>query len=275
MKRFYPFIKKYQWPIFSGVIIGTSYIPLIPWGILFGYLPLWFWLMYKAKSSKEAFIAGWVCQFVLTIIGFHWIAYTAKEYGHFPWPIAFLTLLAFSALAHLYISIISYLFFQFKKKFSPSLLSSLIFLSFAHSISEIFWPGIFPWNMGYTLLWAKLPFFQFADLIGFTGLSFILLVFHIPIGFFWIHFKEGYKRTIYIALCILLFIFLNIAGWFHAQEWQDTDKKLNILTVQANIGNFEKAEAEKGKMFREAIIQKHIALSEEALTKSGNIDLIL
>ena len=116
MNNFSSFIKKYKWPLLSGVIVGTSYIPLPPWGILFCYLPLWWWLINKAENRKEAFIAGWVTQFTLTLIGFHWIFYTANIYGQFPWYLSFLTLIAFCTLAHVYIAITSYCFFIFKEK---------------------------------------------------------------------------------------------------------------------------------------------------------------
>jgi apolipoprotein N-acyltransferase len=275
MNNFLAFIKKYKLPIFSGLIIGTSYIPFPPWGILFGYLPLWFWLIHKAKTAKEAFWAGWVCQFTLTAIGFHWITYTAKEYGQFPWPIAVLTFIAFCALAHLYIPILTFLFFKFKEKLKPSLLQSLLFLTLGHSLAEIFWPGIFPWHLGYTLLWVKFPIYHFADLIGFWGLSLLLLFFHLFLALVWFKPSETYKKIIYTSPYLLLFLALNLAGWTHGEKWESTDKKINILNVQANIGNLEKVYAEKGKFFRDEIVNKFITLSEVELQKNNSIDLVL
>lgn len=277
MERFLDFIKKYKWPLISGLLIGTSYIPFPPWAILFGYLPLWKWLMTEAKNAKEAFIAGWVTQFTLTFIGFHWITYTAKEYGQFPWPLAILTFLAFCALAHLYIPILSWLFFRYKEKFSPSLLNNLIFLGLGHSLAEIFWPGIFPWHLGYTFLWAQLPIYQLADVIGFLGLSLLLLISHIYLGVLWMTPNPYYRKFFGILVLLLTFIGLNLGGWFHGQKWKTTDKKISVLNVQANIGNLEKVYAEKGRFFRDEIINKFIQLSETQLNESTKetIDLIL
>lgn len=280
MNSFFTFIKKYnlpnyKLPFLSGILIGTSYIPFPPWAILFGYLPLWYWLIFKAKSPKEAFMGGWVTQFTLTLIGFHWIAYTAKEFGQFPWPLAILTLIAFCALAHLYIPILTCFHFFIQKKFKISLTLSLTFLALGHSMAETFWPGIFPWHMGYTLLWVKLPLYHFADITGFLGLSLFLLLLHIPLGKVWFSENQTYKKIIYSTPVVLFFLITNLAGWFHGQSWLETDKKLNILNVQANIGNLEKVYAEKGKFFREEIINKFISLSEKELLKNKTIDLIL
>lgn len=280
MNSFLAFIKKYnlpnyKLPFISGVLIGTSYIPFPPWAILFGYLPLWYWLIFKAKTAKEAFWGGWVTQFTLTLIGFHWIAYTAKEFGQFPWPLAIIALLLFCALAHLYIPILTWLFAKSKEKFQWQLGTSLSFLVFGHSLAETVWPGIFPWHLGYTLLWAKLPLFHFADIFGFLGLSFILLLFHIPLGYIWFKKHELYKKIVYSSFYVLLFVGLNFAGWIYGQKWLDTDKKLNVLSVQANIGNLEKVYAEKGKFFREEIVSKFISLTEKELQANKNVDLIL
>lgn len=280
MNSFLTFIKKYnlpnyKLPFLSGLLIGTSYIPFPPWALLFGYLPLWYWLIFKAKTAKEAFIGGWVTQFTLTLIGFHWIAYTAKEFGQFPWPLAILTLIAFCALAHLYIPILTCFHYYFQKKFKISLSLSLVFLALGHSAAETFWPGIFPWHMGYTLLWVKFPLYHFADVVGFLGLSLFLLLLHIPLGKIWFADSQTYKKIIYSVPVVLFFLLLNVAGWFHGQSWVETDKKLNVLNVQANIGNLEKVYAEKGKFFREEIITKFISLSEKELLQNKAIDLIL
>src|SRR5665213_2951249 len=85
-------------PILSGFFIGTSYIPLPPWAYLFAFVPLWiFWL--KEPSLIRVFIGGWVTQFVLTLLGFSWVAHTIHEFGHMPWPVAILGLIGFCSFA--------------------------------------------------------------------------------------------------------------------------------------------------------------------------------
>ncbi|MGE5247984.1 MAG: apolipoprotein N-acyltransferase, partial [Verrucomicrobiota bacterium] len=45
---------------------------------------------------------GWLSQFVFCLIGFHWVAYTAHEFGRMPWPLAVAVLLLFCAFGHLF-----------------------------------------------------------------------------------------------------------------------------------------------------------------------------
>jgi len=58
--------------LFSGILIGTSYIPFPPWAIFFGYVPLWYSLLHES-SLKQVFFKSLACQFVLSFIGFYWI----------------------------------------------------------------------------------------------------------------------------------------------------------------------------------------------------------
>ena len=41
------------------------------------------------------------------------------------------------------------------------------------SLIERIWPSIFEWNLAYTLLWIKLPLFQWADTVGFAAAKMI------------------------------------------------------------------------------------------------------
>src|SRR5262245_58012825 len=112
------FLLAYRAPIVAGIFIGTSYIPFPPWASMFAFVPLWiFWLAQaeRGESLKKIFLAGWITQFVLTLIGFNWIAHLAKEFGHFPWAVAIVTLLLFCAFANLYVplaGIISFYLFK-------------------------------------------------------------------------------------------------------------------------------------------------------------------
>lgn len=280
MNKILGFIKKYRLGFLSGFIVGTSYIPFYPWGLFFCYLPLWYWVFFKAKNTKEVFIAGWVTQFTLTLIGFHWIAYTAKAFGGFPWPVAIVVLLLFCALAHVYIPISLYLVFRLKNYFNWSLsktIFSLVCLSF---LCEWGWPGIFPWHLGYTLFWAKLPVFHLADIIGFTGLSFLVYLGQGLIFYFLFRKDISFPLTVKkIAIPAgfvgVIFLSLNIIGHFHGLKWQATDSELKILQVQANIGNLERMYAEKGKGFRDDIASKYLELTEKGLAENSDVEVIV
>lgn len=283
MNKIYEFFKKYRLGILSGLIVGTSYIPFYPWGLFFSYIPLWYWVFFKARNARDAFVAAWVSQFTLTLIGFHWIAFTAKEFGGFPWPLAIIVLFLFCGLAHLYIPIAVYLSYRMRDYFKWSFGHSVVSLIGLSFLSEFFWPGIFPWHLGYTLFWSKLPIFQFADVIGFDGLSFfIYLIQGILFYFIFRKMPESFslsslaKSSIKpLGVILILFVTANVIGSVHSRKWNSTDSEIKILQVQANIGNLERAFAEKGKGFRDEIVKKFIQLSEGSLQENSDVDLIL
>ena len=93
-------VSAYLLPVFSGILVGTSYVPFPPWALFFCLVPLWlFWL--GEVSWKRILLGGWVAQFVFTLTGFHWVAHTAREFGHLPWIAAALALLLFCCVGRI------------------------------------------------------------------------------------------------------------------------------------------------------------------------------
>lgn len=276
--------------ILSGVLTGTSYIPFFPWAILFNFAPLWWYWLYKASSRKQILLSGFIAQFIFNLIGFHWVFHTAHEFGHIPKPLSIIILILFAALAHLYVPLVGILFFEIKSKLlshSNTLSKSipraahcglLITLCGLWCLAEIYWPYLFQWHMGYTLLWAQFPLLHWADVIGFQGLALILLLFN---GFmvFWmrntitaLHFAKGF------ALSLALFALMNLSGWFHEKNWLENYKPthtVNFLPVQANIGNQEKIMAERGLGFQDFIVDRFIQLSGEAVAQHPDAQILV
>jgi apolipoprotein N-acyltransferase len=284
----YQFCKNHRWALLAGLLTGTSYIPFAPWAILFNFAPLWWYWLAKAENRKQIFWSGWICQFLFNLIGFHWVFHTAHEFGHIPTPISIVVLLLFASLAHLYVPLIGLVFFELKKRLGASRTSDhhslglIVSLVGLWALAEIYWPYLFQWHMGYTLLWAKLPIYHFADLIGFQGLSLMLLFFN---GFF-VYFavansskgslncnsrtKRSWKYWLPpTGFVILLFALLNWLGWIHGKTWASKkyDKTLQFLAIQANIGNAEKIMAERGYGYQDFIVQRFITLSKKALAE--------
>src|SRR4051794_35394248 len=105
MQSAFRWLTRYRLPILSGILIGTSYIPFPPWTLFFCLVPLWSFYLEHPLEPKRIFIAGWISQFLLTLIGFHWIAHTAYAFGHMPWSVSLIVLLGFCTFAHLHIPI--------------------------------------------------------------------------------------------------------------------------------------------------------------------------
>jgi apolipoprotein N-acyltransferase len=268
-------VRNYLWPLVSGLFIGTSYIPFPPWALLFCYAPLWLFLFHRAKTWQEGFAAGWWTQFTLTLIGFHWIAYVSNEFGGFPWPVALLVLLLFAALAHLYIPLVTALVVLLKEKYSWSLSKTLLASALALSVAERIWPSIFQWHLGYTLLWSKAPAYNWADVVGFEGLSTVILLLNAWLAWIWEH---RHQREVLPKQSLLFVVFLvvfNLSGQFHGKTWNEFDRKLKVSIIQADIGNMEKVYAEKGQGFQDEILNKFLRLTRKAVAETPNTELII
>ena len=256
------FFTTYRLPILSGILIGTSYIPYPPWAIYFCFAPLWlFWL--KETSLKKVFFSGWISQFILTLIGFNWVAHTISEFGHIPMPIALLALLIFCGFANLYIPIAGWVWAYCHKTFKLSKTSSLLLLPVVTALGERLYPMIFDWNYGYSLLWAQAPIAQWAEVIGFEGLSIMAIFLNVPLLLFWTHRKSKKGKKILWGVVSFIALF-NISGWALKKRLPPNDSQAHVLIVQANIGNLEKQMAEKGRGF-----QSHIANTYFELTRKG------
>lgn len=258
--------------ILSGLFVGTSYFPFPPWALFICFVPLWI-LWHKESSLLKIFISGWITQFILTLIGFHWVASVAHEFGYLPWSISILVLILFCCFANLHIPLAGlfwkWLFKNQEIKF-PHLLA-LVLISF---IFETLYPMIFPWHMGYPWRGFQLPAEQLAELIGFVGLSLMTWFFNSFFLMAWLHKKNIKKTFLWISFPFSIFIAINLLGAYLLLQLPSPDKTLKVLQVQANIGNHEKIMAEKGEGFLNEILDKYIQLTNEGLLLES-VDLIL
>lgn len=187
-----------------------------------------------------------------------------------------LALLLFSAFIHLYIPVATALAWWLRKRHKQTLGTSLIAVAILHSLFERMWPtSIFPWNLGYPLLSGGFSLAQWADVIGFAGLSTMLLLVNAWVA--WIWNSRSNIRWVRWNCFVILIIFaaLSMGAQFRARPWSETDGQLNALVVQANIGNREKIRAEKGNAFQREITDRFISLSEKGLHAAPETELIV
>ncbi len=259
--------------ILSGILTGTSYIPFPAWAVFFCYIPLW-WAVLKAvkqnKSYKYIFFLGWISQFVLTLIGFNWIYYLSREFGQLPMVVSALTLLLFAGLMHIYIPLSAVLAVYIQKRYHLTLKKLIFLLALCLIILERYWPSIFEWNLGYTFLWMNWPWAQWADTVGFWGLSSFILMIQASILYLFVE-KKSLSQKKFSILCSILGLFL-IATWFTGEYKKinyknKPDQQLWVTIVQANISNQEKLQAEKGSSFQPFVINAYIQLTEKELNR--------
>ncbi len=265
----------------SGILIGTSYIPFFPWAIAFCYFPLWYFLVQKSPSLKQAWIASWWTQFVLTLIGFHWVSFVAHEYGYLPWSASIFVLILFAACMHLYIPLSAVLGVWISRRLGVNTLAQGFIFASLLALGEIYWPSIFSWNLGYPLLWAKSSLAQWADVIGFQGLSYAVYLVNALLLTVILLKKSKQRFAILAGLGIFIALF-SVLGNLRQEKWKlstenpsENVRILKTLVIQANIGNFEKYQAEKGKGFQQEIVQEFFALTLEALKVHPDPDFVL
>lgn len=266
---------EFRWALLSGILIGTSYIPFPPWAVLFCLAPLWIDVVKNTDNLRSTFAKGWVTQFVLTLIGFHWIAYTAHEFGQLPWSVSIAALVLFCAFMHLYIPAAITIGKWLQKKLELSPTSTLFVIAIVYSLLERVWPVIFDWNLGYTLLWQKLPIYHFADVLGFLGLSALILLSNAFVGKIWIDHKDTGKRALRLSGILFAFLVLNFAGYFHGKYWNRSDSTVKVGIVQANIGNLEKIYAEQGRGYQDTIIAKFLSLTDDLMAQHPDTQVLI
>ena len=267
-------IKYYSLPILSGFLIGTSYIPFPPWALLFCIAPLWlFWN--RETSYKKIFFAGWLTQFILNGIGFHWIAHTATQYGQLPMAVGVVILLLFCILAHLYYPIAGVLWKWLSCKLQLSELASLLLLPFVFVFCERLYPFIFYWHFGYPWLWAGLPGYQLTDIIGFFGLNTLTLFINVLFVLFWLRRSPKQWLHPYLIAAVGSFVAINLLGLWRASLLPPPDQKTKILMVQANIGNYQKIQAAFGVRYVGETVDRYLDLTRRGLDQHPDTELIL
>jgi apolipoprotein N-acyltransferase len=230
---------------------------------------LWvFWL--REESWKRILLGGWAAQFVFTLIGFHWVAHTAREFGHLPWPVSALALFLFCALAHLFVPLAGLVFALLRSRMHLPRWAQLGLLPALTALGEFAWPMIFPWNLGYAWLWGRLPVYQLAEYTGFQGISAVTIFLNLAFLAAWEN-RGSWKGVRILAATLAFFAAVNALGWLRGESLPPPDGEMRVLVVQANIGNLAKVRAEKGEGFREEILQKYFALTARGWAAPGGL----
>ncbi len=262
-------------PVLSGILIGTSYIPFPPWASLFCFVPLWiFWT--RQNDFPRIFLGGWITAFVLTLIGFNWVAYTLHEFAHLPWLFAVIGLLLYASAANLYIPLAGAGWFWLQAKLRYSATTAVSLMGLIIALGDRNALTLFDWNFGYSWYGSDLPLYQWAEWIGFSGLSTVTVLFNIPCFLAWKYRRDRRSRVLLAMVCIV-FAAMNAGGTWLRERLPVADSSLKVLLVQGNIGNEEKSAAELGRGFRESIITKYFTLTDRALESEPEktVDLVV
>jgi apolipoprotein N-acyltransferase len=261
-------VKSYWLPILSGIFIGTSYIPFPPWAALFGFVPLWiFWQ--QQTNLKSVIFGGMTTAFVFTLLGFNWMTYLLHEFAGLPWVVAVIGMIIYALIAHTFVAIAGAAWFYLKQKFNCSQTLSLSLMAIITILSEAYSFTLFDWNFGYSWFGSGIPFYQLAEIIGFSGLSAITLAFNLPIYLAWQWRTEKRGKIIFGAV-ISVFTLLNVGGLALEARLPKADSEFNVLMVQGNVGSMEKMAAESGDGYGQVILNRYLSLTHDTLEKHKN-----
>lgn len=272
MSKIKDFLKKYSLPMVAGIFIGTTYIPFFPWALAFCLVPLWFFWLKNKNSYKTLFIGSWITQFILNLIGFHWVAHTATEFGGFPAPVGAVVLILFACIAHLYYPIAAVLWAWAQKRVSGrrEFVWQIILIPLIFALCESFYPTIFFWHLGYPWLWIKLPGVHMAEWIGFYGINLVTLFINLGV----LLFVTTRKKRMLVSAFALFFIVNGLGLWLKAR-FEEGDKEVKVLVVQGNIGNTIKLQQEKGGRFHDLILAKFLEATSTGLQANSQVDLVI
>jgi len=268
-------LKPWSLPILSGILIGTSYIPFPPWASLFCFVPLWlFWN--QQTQLKNVLLGGFITAFVFTLIGFNWVAYLLHEFAHLDWPVAVIGMLFYALVAHVYVPLAGLLWFLCRRLLNSTARLSLALMTIITILCEAYSLTLFDWNFGYSWYGAHLPIYQWAEFIGFSGLSAATLLCNLPLYIAWQNRKHNIGKII-LASVISVFILLNIGGIWLKARLPVPDASFNTLLIQASIENSEKLAAELGKGYSKEILNHYLTLTDQALKAHPDkkIDFVL
>lgn len=268
-------LKPWLLPILSGVFIGTSYIPFPPWASLFCFVPLWlFWS--QQSSLKAVLIGGFITSFVFTLIGFNWVTYLLHEFAHLPWVFAGVGMLVYGLIAHLFVPLAGLLWFCGQRKWQWSARHSLGLMAMITILCEAYSFTLFDWNFGYSWYGANLPVYQWAEFIGFSGLSALTLLANLPLLLAWQQRKQVAGKIL-AGLVLTGFMLLNMGGLWLQARLPKPDASFNTLMIQASTENSEKLAAELGKGFGKEILHRYLTQTDAAVNhyKDQKIDFVL
>ena len=254
-----------QWllPILSGIFIGTSYIPFPPWASLFCFVPLWiFWQ--QQEKLKNVLLGGLLAAFIFTLIGFNWVAHTLHEFASLDWPFAILGLLIYALIAHLYVPVTGLIWYVAQCKLKCPKNLSIPLMALITVICEANSYTLFDWNFGYSWYGADIPIYQWAEFVGFSGLSALTLLCNLPLYYAWQQRQKKLGKTILMVVAGS-FIMLNIGGLGLKARLEKPDATLTTLLVQASIENSEKMAAELGKGYSREILNRYMNLTAQAI----------
>ena len=167
-------VKTYGLALFSGLLLIISFPPIDFFYVAWVALVPFFLSLYD-KSSKQAFLTGFICGIPYFFGTLYWIYHSINHYGNLPFVPSILIVVLLCCFLSLYTGIFAALFIATLRKTKlPALLLAPVFWVVLEFARSYFLTG-FPWSsIGYSQ-GKFLTMIQIADITGIYGVSFLVV----------------------------------------------------------------------------------------------------
>ncbi len=223
----------------AGALLTSSFSPLSFLPGAFLAFPLMVFLIDYAKTTRQAFAAGWWSGFGLFSVGLTWIGHSFTQQDNVPVVLAPFAILALAGLMALYIAVA---FWVSKKLWvrhpARVLLFAAVWTLFEFARGFLF-TG-FPWHLVGTM-WADwITLAQSASLLSIYGLS-ALTVFAAAAPAALIDRNVRPANLLFVAVPVLALVAFTIWGHMRLSAAETKyDLSVSLRLVQANVKQSEK-----------------------------------
>jgi apolipoprotein N-acyltransferase len=279
--------------LLSAVLVVLAFPPWDFSVLIWICLVPWFFAIQKTNSPTHSFIQsfkeGFWLNFLMTLGGYYWVAYSLKEFGGVPWSVGILGLFFFCLVGQPQFLIIPPLLKSMKNAgfLTHTLpwgqgIMNLIWMSFLYTGIDWIVPKMFLDTLGHALYESPL-LRQAADLGGAQILTFVIVLINIS---FYEVIKTSLKEhrvklpphLLLSATAILAFLGYGWARQAYVLQIigsADTTR-VQMAAIQGNIGDFDKIAAENGTATAALkIIDTLTAMTDRAFTLSPRPEIII
>jgi apolipoprotein N-acyltransferase len=267
--------------LLSAILIVLSFPPYGIYPLIWVALIPWFFSLNRTKTWKQAFAQGVLLSFLMTVIGFYWVASVLKEFAELPSWLAIIGLCLFGLIGQPQFLVFAPIFRYLKNKSteSPSLRQGLVLsLCLAALYTGIDWmiPKLWVDTLGHSF-WNAERLRQAAD-IG--GASLLTVVIYWTNDSIWRALRKRRFWSVHVLVSVALIASLLIYGELRKNQIQSivaqAKKHIQIGVIQANIGDFDKVASESGVQGASLkVLQKFFDMSDQALKQTPRPDALV
>ena len=158
------------WALVAGLLIGAPHLAGGLWALPFIGLPLLFAVVEALDTPRRALLAGFVAGLAATTVMFYWITYTMVVYGGLPMPVSALAFAGYAVIFGTRFPVLAGVAWWLRRRGgAPLALAGPL----AALVADMFQVALFPMYVGSSEM-GNLYFMQIADVIGATGLTFVV-----------------------------------------------------------------------------------------------------